>query len=46
MDFSVSLANKVVGSREPFEVGHGLQVPNNDAVILPFYALRRSSQIS
>jgi hypothetical protein len=27
----IGLANEVIGGREPAEIGHGLQVPNNDA---------------
>jgi hypothetical protein len=30
-DLHVGLADKIVGGREPGEVGHGLQVPDDDA---------------
>src|SRR5262249_53460835 len=30
-DFHVRLADKIVGRREPAEVGHSLQVPDDDA---------------
>src|SRR5262249_31621775 len=30
-NFNIGLADKVVGGREPAEVGHSLQVPDDDA---------------
>jgi hypothetical protein len=30
-DFHFGLADEVVGDREPAEVGHGLEVPHDDA---------------
>jgi len=30
-DFRVGLADKIIGSCEPGEVGHSLQVPDDDA---------------
>ena len=30
-DFHVGLSDKVVGGREPAEVGHSLKVPHDDA---------------
>jgi hypothetical protein len=38
-DFHVGLAHEVVGGREPPEVGHSLQVPNDEA---RFHAGRRA----
>jgi len=32
-DLRVRLADEIVGGREPAEVGHGLQVPNNNGLV-------------
>jgi len=34
-DFHVGHADEIVGGREPAEVGHGLQVPDDDARLHP-----------
>jgi hypothetical protein len=47
-DFYVKLADKIVGGREPGKVGHGLQVPDDDAWFhclsrLNFHLTRKAS---
>jgi hypothetical protein len=32
-DLYVGLADEIVGSREPAEVGHGLEVPDDDKLV-------------